>query len=209
MKLKTVLITCGVCLLPILLGIAVFERLPAQIPIHWNLEGEIDNYASKEFFVFILPMLMSGLQLFCLFMLSKDPKYKNYSIKMFNLVIWIIPVITVVLALITYAIVFGYDIAINVVVPMLLGILFIILGNYLPKCHQNYTVGFRLPWTLDDEDNWNKTNRLAGYIMVFGGFLIVITSLFDIAHWAVMIFIIAIVIIPSVYSYLLYRKKIK
>ena len=209
MKLKTVLITCGVCLLPILLGIAVFDRLPAQIPIHWNLEGEIDNYASKEFFVFILPMLMSGLQLFCLFMLSKDPKYKNYSIKMFNLVIWIIPVMAVVLALITYAIVFGYDIAINVVVPMLLGILFIILGNYLPKCHQNYTVGFRLPWTLDDEDNWNKTNRLAGYIMVFGGFLIVITSLFDMAHWAVMIFIIAIVIIPSVYSYLLYRKKIR
>lgn len=209
MKLKTVLITCGVCLLPILLGIAVFDRLPAQIPIHWNLEGEIDNYASKEFFVFILPMLMSGLQLFCLFMLSKDPKYKNYSIKMFNLVIWIIPVMAVVLALITYAIVFGYDIAINVVVPMLLGILFIILGNYLPKCHQNYTVGFRLPWTLDDEDNWNKTNRLAGYIMVFGGFLIVVTSLFDMAYWAVLIFIIAIVIIPSVYSYLLYRNKIR
>ena len=90
-----------------------------------------------------------------------------------------------------------------------IGILFIILGNYLPKCHQNYTVGFRLPWTLDDENNWNKTNRLAGYIMVFGGFLIVITSLFDMAHWAVMIFIIAIVIIPSVYSYLLYRKKIR
>lgn len=209
MKLKTVLITCGVCLLPILLGIAVFDRLPAQIPIHWNLEGEIDNYASKEFFVFILPMLMSVLQLFCLFMLSKDPKSKNYSIKMFNLVIWIIPVMAVVLALITYAIVFGYDIAINVVVPMLLGILFIILGNYLPKCHQNYTVGFRLPWTLDDEDNWNKTNRLAGYIMVFGGFLIVVTSLFDMAYWAVLIFIIAIVIIPSVYSYLLYRNKIR
>lgn len=209
MKLKTVLITCGVCLLPILLGIAVFDRLPAQIPIHWNLEGEIDNYASKEFFVFILPMLMSVLQLFCLFMLSKDPKSKNYSIKMFNLVIWIIPVMAVVLVLITYAIVFGYDIAINVVVPMFLGILFIILGNYLPKCHQNYTVGFRLPWTLDDEDNWNKTNRLAGYIMVFGGFLIVVTSLFDMAYWAVLIFIIAIVIIPSVYSYLLYRNKIR
>ena len=79
--------------------------------------------------------------------------------------------------------------------------------NYLPKCRQNFTMGYRLPWTLNDEDNWNKTNRLAGYVMVLGGILIIIMSFFDLAFWAVILFVGAILIIPSVYSFLLYRKK--
>lgn len=164
MKLKTALITCGVCLLPILFGLIIYDCLPAQMPIHWNIAGEIDNYASKEIFVFLLPILMSGIQ-------------------------------------------FGYEISINIVVPIFLGILFVILGNYLPKCRQNFTMGYRLPWTLNDEDNWNKTNRLAGYVMVLGGILIIIMSFFDLAFWAVILFVGAILIIPSVYSFLLYRKK--
>lgn len=170
MKLKTALITCGVCLLPILFGLIIYDCLPAQMPIHWNIAGEIDNYASKEIFVFLLPILMSGIQLLCLFMMQMDPKYKNYSSKMLKIVVWIIPTITIVLEAITYAIVFGYEISINIVVPIFLGILFVILGNYLPKCRQNFTMGYRLPWTLNDEDNWNKTNRLAGYVMVLGVF---------------------------------------
>lgn len=207
MKLETALITCGVCLLPILFGLIIYDCLPAQMPIHWNIAGEIDNYASKEIFVFLLPILMSGIQLLCLFMMQMDPKYKNYSSKMLKIVVWIIPTITIVLEAITYAIVFGYEISINIVVPIFLGILFVILGNYLPKCRQNFTMGYRLPWTLNDEDNWNKTNRLAGYVMVLGGILIIIMSFFDLAFWAVILFVGAILIIPSVYSFLLYRKK--
>lgn len=84
------------------------------------------------------------------------------------------------------------------------------VGKYrvdLWKCRQNFTMGYRLPWTLNDEDNWNKTNRLAGYVMVLGGILIIIMSFFDLAFWAVILFVGAILIIPSVYSFLLYRKK--
>ena len=92
--------------------------------------------------------------------------------------------------------------------PVTFGVcIFVILGNYLPKCRQNFTMGYRLPWTLNDEDNWNKTNRLAGYVMVLGGILIIIMSFFDLAFWAVILFVGAILIIPSVYSFLLYRKK--
>lgn len=208
MKLKTVLITCGVCLLPMLLGMMIYNRLPDQIPIHWNIAGEIDNYASKAIFVFLLPILMVGIQLLCLFMMHADPKYKNYSVKMTKIVIWIIPSMTMLLGLITYAIVFGYDVSINVVIPMCIGVLFIILGNYLPKCHQNFTLGYRLPWTLNDEDNWNKTNRLAGYIMVTGGLFMIVLSLFDLAFWAMIGFIPMFLFIPAIYSFLLYHKKL-
>lgn len=208
MKLKTVLITCGVCLLPMLIGMMIYNKLPDQIPIHWNIAGEIDNYASKAIFVFLLPILMVGIQLLCLFMMHADPKYKNYSVKMTKIVIWIIPLMTMLLGLITYAIVFGYDVSVNVVIPMCIGVLFIILGNYLPKCHQNFTLGYRLPWTLNDEDNWNKTNRLAGYIMVTGGLFMIVLSLFDLAFWAMIGFIPMFLFIPAIYSFLLYHKKL-
>ena len=208
MKLKTVLITCGVCLLPMLLGILTYSQLPNQIPIHWNVAGEIDGYASKAIFVFLLPILMSGVQLLCLFMMHADPKYKNYSAKMAKVVVWIIPLVTVILELVTYAIIFGYNISVNIVIPMCIGVLFIVLGNYLPKCRQNFTLGYRLPWTLNDEDNWNKTNRLAGYIMVIGGFLLIILSIFDLAFWAILGIIFIFLFIPALYSFLLYRKKL-
>lgn len=208
MKLKTVLITCGVCLLPMLLGILTYNQLPNQIPIHWNIAGEIDGYASKAIFVFLLPVLMCGIQLLSLFMMSADPKYKNYSAKMARIVIWIIPFITIILEFITYAIVFGYNISVNIVIPMCIGVLFIVLGNYLPKCRQNFTLGYRLPWTLNDEDNWNKSNRLAGYIMVIGGFLVIILSIFDLAFWAILGFIPVFLLVPAVYSFLLYHKKL-
>lgn len=208
MKLKTVLITCGVCLLPMLLGILTYNQLPNQIPIHWNIAGEIDGYASKAIFVFLLPVLMCGVQLLSLFMMSADPKYKNYSAKMARIVIWIIPFITIILEFITYAIVFGYNISVNIVIPMCIGVLFIVLGNYLPKCRQNFTLGYRLPWTLNNEDNWNKSNRLAGYIMVIGGFLVIILSIFDLAFWAILGFIPVFLLVPAVYSFLLYHKKL-
>lgn len=208
MKLKTVLITCGVCLLPMLIGMMIYNKLPEQIPIHWNIAGEIDNYASKAIFVFLLPILMGGIQLLCLFMMHADPKYKNYSVKMTKIVIWIIPLMTIILGLITYAIVFGYDVSVNIVIPMCIGVLFIVLGNYLPKCHQNFTLGYRLPWTLNDEDNWNKTNRLAGYIMVTGGLFMIVLSLFDLAFWAMIGFIPMFLLVPALYSFLLYHKKI-
>lgn len=206
MKRKTILITCGVCLLPMIFGVIMYDQLPAQIPIHWNVAGKIDNYASKAVAVFILPLMMAAIQLFCMVMMKFDPKHKNYSEKMQAIVIWIIPVMTLVLESITYAVVFGYDISINTVIPMLIGGLFIILGNYLPKCRQNYTVGIKLPWTLNDEDNWNKTNRLGGYIMVIGGFLITIMGIFGLANIAMFIVIPSFLVIPSIYSFLLFRK---
>ena len=93
-------------------------------------------------------------------------------------------------------------------VPMLIGILFIIIGNYLPKCRQNFTMGVRLPWTLASEENWNRTHRLAGKLWIIGGLLMTLYTMIEM-H---MIFFIAVVfvmtLIPAIYSYTLYRKGI-
>lgn len=109
-------------------------------------------------------------------------------------------------AVISYSI--GVDIKISRFMPLAIGILLIITGNYLPKCRQNYTAGIRLPWTLASEENWNRTHRLGGKTMVIAGIIIVVCSFVKVNFAFLIIPIIAAVIIPAVYSYMLYRKNI-
>ena len=89
---------------------------------------------------------------------------------------------------------------------VLLGIIFVILGNYLPKAKQNYTFGYKIPWTLNSEENWNKTHRLAGWLMVIAGIILIINAFF-LFEWVVMV-LAAVALAPVVYSYILYKKGI-
>ena len=79
------------------------------------------------------------------------------------------------------------------------------VGNYLPKCRQNYTVGIKIPWTLHDEENWNHTHRMAGYLWIFGG-LLMIANIFLKWDWLVFAVVMVAVVVPTIYSYLYYRK---
>jgi len=91
---------------------------------------------------------------------------------------------------------------------VLMGLLFILIGNYLPKTKQSYTMGIKLPWTLASEENWNRTHRLAGFLWVLGGVYFIVMSFIG---WSLIAFLIPLavmVLIPAVYSYLLYRKGI-
>lgn len=90
---------------------------------------------------------------------------------------------------------------------ILVGVVFIIIGNYLPKCRQSYTVGIKLPWTLDSEENWNRTHRMAGGLWMAGGAVLMLLSL--LGQISVFIFlpvVLVMTLVPTVYSYLLYRK---
>lgn len=92
---------------------------------------------------------------------------------------------------------------------LLLGVIFIVIGNYLPKCRQNYTIGIKLPWTLSDEENWDKTHRFAGKIWMLCGVLEIIVGFLPIAQFEIVtIALILLATIPiAVYSYLFYRKR--
>ena len=81
-----------------------------------------------------------------------------------------------------------------------------VIGNYLPKCKQNYTLGIKLPWTLDDEENWNRTHRFAGFLWVVGGVLIAINAFLE-WEWLFLVVVFAMVLIPAIYSYLYYKKQ--
>ena len=100
----------------------------------------------------------------------------------------------------------GYKVNVENIMPVFVGVIILVLGFILPKCKQNYTVGIKLPWTLHNEENWDKTHKLAGKLWIIGGIVMTIAGLLDFTI-LFMIIIFAIVIIPTIYSYLLYRNK--
>lgn len=204
-NLKILIITSIIILLPILAGVALWNQLPESVPIHWNAAGEVDGWASKTMAVFGLPAFLLAIHWVGVVATFSDPKKQNHSQKILALVFWLVPVLSIILMAVTYFSAMGQDVRIEIIVCILLGLLFVFVGNYLPKCKQNYTIGIKIPWTLHSEENWNRTHRLAGYVWVGGGFAIMISGIFGIL-WVALAACIVMVLVPVIYSFILNRK---
>ena len=204
-NLKVLIITSIVILLPILAGVILWNQLPDPMPTHWNASGEVDGWSSKPFAVFGLPLILLAAQWLCMLGTAADPKKNNHPTKIVHLVLWIIPVLSVVMHTFVYLIVLGYGVRMEVVMPILIGLIFTIIGNYLPKCKQNYTIGIKIPWTLNNEENWNKTHRFAGWLWTVCGILIMLTGFFG-GVWVFLPIVLVMVLVPFLYSYLLHRR---
>ena len=205
---KTLIITSLICLLPMLVGAAVYSRLPETVATHFDLNGVPDGWSSRAFAVFGLPGILLAVNLLLPFMLQADPKHRNMSGALVSITIWTIPVLSLLCSGLTLGRALGYDTRIDKVLPVCMGLLFILIGNYLPKTKQSYTMGIKLPWTLASEENWNRTHRLAGFLWVLGGVYFIVMSFIG---WSLIAFLIPLavmVFVPMVYSYLLYRKGI-
>ena len=205
---KTLIATTLVCLLPLIAGALVYSRLPEQVATHFDLHGNPDGWSSRAFAVFGLPGILLAVNLLMPFLLRADPKHENMSGALVNIVIWTVPVVSLLCSGLTLGRALGYDLRIEMVLPVFMGVLFILIGNYLPKTKQSYTMGIKLPWTLASEENWNRTHRLAGFLWVLGGVYFIVVSFIG---WSVPAFVIPLavmVLVPMVYSFLLYRKGI-
>lgn len=210
-NLKKLIISSIIILCPIMIGLVLWDRIPEQVPIHWNIEGVPDDYAHKAFAVFALPAFLLGVHWLCSFFTCFDKKNKNQNPKAINLVFWICPIISLFVATIEYLFIFGFNISVPSLSFSLLGITFIVIGNLLPKIKPNKTLGIKLPWTINSEENWFVTHRFGGKIWVIGGFLFLIMIFVpsQIAIWLMLAMTAAMVLIPTVYSYIYYKNQIK
>jgi len=204
-NLKTLIITSVVILLPVLAGILLWNQLPDPMPSHWNASGEVDGWSSKPFAIFGLPLILLAAQWLCVLGTAADPKKNNHPEKILHLVLWIVPVLSVVMHTFVYLIALGYGVRMEVVMPVLIGVIFTIIGNYMPKCKQNYTIGIKIPWTLNNEENWNKTHRFAGWLWTACGLVIMLTGFFG-GFWVFLIITLLMVFAPIIYSYMLHRR---
>ena len=205
--LKTLIITSLMILVPLVVGLVLWNELPEQMPIHWNASGEVDDWGSKPFVVFGLPLLMLAAQWLCVLGTGADPKQARHPEKVLQLILWIIPLINLVLFTVTFLVALGMSVQINVVMPLLVGTMIIVIGNYMPKCKQNYTIGIKLPWTLNSEENWNRTHRLAGWLWVVCGLGTFVATFLG-AVWLLVPLLLMMILVPVTYSYILYRKGI-
>ena len=211
MKLRNnaqIILSTLVCLVPIALTLVLYDKLPSQVPIHFDMNGDPDNYASKAVAGFLFPCLLAIFNIFVHFMMNADPKKQNAN-KIIRLVgFWTFPVVSLITVPMTLFKGLDYNVPVVPICTALVGLLFLIIGNYLPKSRQSYTVGIRLPWTLDNEENWNKTHRFGGFVWVLGGLIVIVNAL--IGSMNIMFLVVALVVIlPIAYSYLLYRKQVK
>ncbi len=204
---KTLIITSIVTVLPVLVGLMLWNRLPDVMATHFALNDEANGFSSKAFTVFGIPLCCLGLQWLCAVITSHDPKKQNISPKMFTLVLWLVPLVSLFCAAMIYPYNLGCPMDITLVSELLIGVLFIICGNYLPKARQNYTIGIRIPWTLANEENWNRTHRFAGHLWLICGILTVALALCGAIRLSWLIAVIAAVtIVPCIYSYRLHAQ---
>lgn len=202
-----IIISSVIILLPILAGLLLWDVLPEQVPTHFGPDGTADGWSSKPFAVFFMPAFIFAVHLICIFATSLDPKNKNITGKPFGLVLWICPALSVLTYTLMYLTALGYMVNVATVMMLFIGTVFVVIGNYLPKCRQNYTIGIKIPWTLNDEENWNATHRFAGILWVVCGFLLIACALFKFA-WIIFLCTVAVMILsPMVYSYWYYKKK--
>ncbi|MCF6093981.1 SdpI family protein [Microaerobacter geothermalis] len=196
-------------------GFLLYKQLPDQIPSHWNLSGEVDDYLSKDTLLFLIPGINLGMFFLFLLLPKIDPSKNNYSlfIGSYTIVRWSIHVLLIFLQLFT--VLNGVRVGrgeasldASLFVPIAVSFLFIIIGNYMGRFRHNYFIGIRTPWTLANESVWQKTHRLGGKLFVLTGIIGLSGIFFDPAVKAILLFtpLMISVIMITVYSYLLYKK---
>lgn len=200
-----------------LIGFLLYPQLPEQIPLHWNIKGEVDKYGDKWFGTFIIPG-MNLLFFILFFILPKiDPRKENYQKfkQVYTIFRWSMHLFLVLL----YLIILYYGIKgtketpsyleVSFIVPFFVSLLFIIIGNYLGKIKDNFFLGIRTPWTLSSKEVWYKTHRLASKLFVFSGLLGIIGSLFTgmVSFIMLMVPLMLSVIYTIIYSYTEYQKE--
>lgn len=202
------LITSLVILLPIVVGLVFWEELPERMVTHWGVSGEADGWSNRSVAVFAMPLFLFVCHWVCVLCTARDDKYHDISKKVFRVVIWICPIVSIATSGVIYFNGLGSITGPNSVMYVMVGFLFVILGNYLPKCKQNFVIGIRVKWAMENEENWNATHRFAGKIWMIGGVLTIACLLFpEPISLCVFLSIVVVLLLLSVgYSYYYYTK---
>ena len=207
-NIKSLIITSIVCLLPIICGLMFYNELPESIAIHWGINNNPNGYFSKPAFVFGLPIMMLALQVFCCIVSDLSDKSPEANKKAVTVYKWIIPIITVVLYIVTMAVSLGNDLDIRKIVMILLGILFIISGNYMPKVRSDYYINSKIFLVKNrDEKLVNKAIKISAYGLIICGILFILSILFKpVVSMAVLAVVMVYFLFIYIYVYIKNRK---
>jgi len=207
-NIKILVITGLVCLIPIFFGLYYYNELPDQVAVHFNYNNVPNNFAPKLFAVVGIPFILLLLQIFMCVINDLSEKNREANRKIAMVSKWIIPIVSVVINITVIMFSLGKASNINKPVCIVLGLIFIILVNYLPKTKQNSIIGVRTKYTLSSEEIWQKASRVTGYLMIVFGVLFIASAFFNtiIAVLILIAFVAAMLIVSFVYPVWLAKK---
>lgn len=203
------IITSMITIIPMIVGILLWGQLPDRVATHFGADNIPNGWSSKGFAVFGLPIFCLAVHILCTAAVIYDKeKQRAISDRIFRLILWICPMVSIVCGVSIYGYALAYPIDIGILAEVFVGGIFVIVGNYLPKCRQNYVIGIRIPWTLADKENWNHTHRLAGWIWIPCGIFLIINAFLNIGGiWTFFVVFGIMIIVPIGYSFLYSRKQ--
>lgn len=210
MKLKNEIPLIAIVSLPFIYLAYIWNELPEKVPMHWNIKGEIDRFGEKSELL-LIPILLP-LLVYIIFLIVPKTDPKNKISKMGNKYQHIKILLTTFMSILALFIIYtakNQSFANPNYIVLLVGILYIILGNYFKTIKANYFIGIRTPWTLENETVWKETHKLGGKMWFVGGIIVVISSLILEKQLNFTIFMIItgiITIIPIAYSYFKFKK---
>jgi uncharacterized membrane protein len=195
-----------------IMWIVFYNELPSEMPIHWNMAGEADGFASKLNAMLLSVGLLVFLYITMIFVPRIDPKSDNYRLFSRGYTIIQLSIMLLIFVVNMLVIFSGLDHHLETgdIVVTLVGVMFIVIGNYMPQVKPNYFVGIKTPWALNNEENWRKTHRMGGKTFIIAGLLFIL-SVFLPSGNETYIFplILLIALFPMGYSYSLFRKQEK
>lgn len=211
MNLKKELPLIGLVALPFIYLAYLWDKLPQQVPLHYNIKGEVDRYGDRSELILIPILLPLLIYLIFLVVPYIDPKkqLRNMGDKYWNLK-FILTALMSLLALYILHSTKEQSLGNPNYLFMLLGVLYLVLGNYFKTIKPNYFIGIRTPWTLESEAVWKSTHTLAGKLWFAGGLLVILCGLIldqESNSKAFLAITLAIALVPALYSYLSYRKQ--
>jgi uncharacterized membrane protein len=197
--------------LAVAVSLWAYPQLPPTVATHWNVRGEADGFSSRLVAVSIMPLVILVMTGLFNVLPRLDPRRANYS--KFIGTYWLIANAVILFILIGHGMIvatgLGYPVKIGRTMPIGVGLLFIVLGNYLTRVEPNWFIGIRTPWTLSSDTVWRKTHRTGGWLMVLGGAAIAACAFFPPAAF-LPLFIAAVLlmaVIPIVQSYILWKRE--
>jgi uncharacterized membrane protein len=200
-----------IILIPLAYLAWAWNDLPERVPVHFNLKGDADGWAGKTALIFIVLGITALLNLILLALPYIDPKRKlaHMGSKYHQLRFLLVVFMSALAVFIIHNALNPDAFRLNILF-MLIGGLFIALGNYFQAVKPNYFIGIRTPWTLESEQVWRKTHRLGGILWIAGGLLLIVLAFLPESGLQQLLYIAVIaltVLFPVAYSFVEYRKE--
>lgn len=186
----------------------LYPRMPASVPVHWNAQGQIDGYGSPINAVATPMVIIAFLALLTVVLPKISPRGYEITpfVSVFVIVMLAVQAFVLVAALGVLMNAAGHPLGRLMTRMLPVGVLLMVLGNYMGKLRKNFFAGIRTPWTLASDEVWERTHRFAGWVFMPAGLIVVIVALANAPAAISMGVIFAAALIPVVYSYLVYRR---